>query len=202
VTIVLPARVVAHHVVAGWYAVPFVVVTVATGLAVTRFRSGQMWAMFPLLGLAIASGGFAVSDAAKSPQIVRDHTLTATFHRLVRPRDVVLAEPFFWWVDPTPGFRSNSVIWLSHAINGWSFEESVHRICPNMIVVDKLWLNRYEAKTDFPSLAPTDPAEKAVLVSLLRREYALVETVEAAGDRITFWRRAGPNCSAAPQGDA
>jgi hypothetical protein len=190
----LPGHVVDYHLIYEWYALPFAVAGLGGVLALWRREHSSEWATFPLLALAVAGGCYFVSELGKSSQPVTDRRVVAAFHHYAPASESVLAEPVFWWVDPSPHFRSDSTIWLASAIHKWSFTASMHHICPAVIAVDDLWLNHYHAMTSFPTLAPTNPAEEGTLKGMLNNEYVTVGYVAAAGDHVTFWRRRAAEC--------
>ncbi len=191
---VLPAHVEEYGLRYVWYALPIILVAILSAIAWIRAPAGGALGVGALLALAVAGLGYAISDVAKTPQPVRDPRLVASFHRLVSPSDVVLAEPIFWWLDPNPGFRANSVIWLDREVHHWSPAEAIHHICPNVIVLDDIWRSRYDAKTAFPTLAPSDPREGPALAMQLAREYRVTGVADVPGDRVVFWHRRRSSC--------
>lgn len=198
---VLPSRVIAAHLSYEWYALPFVFAAIGATWVGRWPRNTIDWALWPLLTLAIAAGGFFISDLgttcpgqaqAGCSQIVTDSRIVSAFHRYVGRSDTVLAQSVFWWVDPSPRFRAIATIKFAYEAHGWSLATSLRHLCPSVIVFDQLWLNQYLAGTSLSKLTPG--AEEAGLNTILNREYVAVGTVQSSGDDVRFWRRRSSAC--------
>ncbi|MHB8656697.1 MAG: hypothetical protein ACYC91_01885 [Solirubrobacteraceae bacterium] len=192
---VLPSQVVARGLVDEWFALPLAVAALLAMVSAANRRPTLDLAISPVLVLVIAGAGYFLSDLPKTSQYVTDPRMIAAWHRYVPASESVLAEPVFWWTDPSPRFRSDSTIYLSHAVYGWSFEQSLQHICPTIIAVDDVWLASYHYKTDFPTVSPTNPAEEGLLTSLLGAHYVQIGSVSASGDHVTFWHRRALRCA-------
>lgn len=189
---IVPRRVAAHHLLHEWVALPLAIPLLA-GL-VARRRGGRNPALAPLLGLALAGGAFVIDDVRHTQQVVSEPALAAAYRQTVHRGELVIGEPAFWWVDSTSRFRSNSLLWLAHRVRGRAPIDSLRMLCPDVVVYDDTWRDRYLQHTAFPSVAPTDPAERPALESLLTRDYALTRAIIVAGDHIDFWRRRPTAC--------
>ena len=84
------------------------------------------------------------------------------------------------------------------------FRDSFHRVCPDYVLLDDLWLNYYEVinlEPDFldnpnypENFYPMYPDEPERLNALLSREYEVVERMQVDENTLTFWRRQAPDC--------
>ena len=110
-----------------------------------------------------------------------------------------MGEWIYWWLYRDERFRANISIWLQ----AWqhpddTFADSFHRMCPDYVLLDDVWLNRYnqtEGERDtYPNLAPTDPRERGRLKGLLRSEYAIVGRLAVDDRTLTLWGRRPADC--------
>lgn len=159
-----------------------------------------------LAALALAGSVFLVDQIRSVPdeEPALDAELASEAKRIVPEGSTVVGEWIYWWLWRDERFRFNSAIWLQ----AWqhpeeSFEDSFHRVCPDYVLMDELWLARYDAASlvtgrRFPSQAPLRGAEKRELRQLLRREYRRVAVREAADRTLVFWQRRAPACPAPP----
>ena len=109
-----------------------------------------------------------------------------------------MGEWVYWWLYEDERFRFNSSIWLQRWLHpSEPFADSFHRVCPDDVLLDDLWLDRYRqlgVGRWFASQAPTRYAEKAELLALVRREYRPVAHERAQGRKLVFWERKEPGC--------
>jgi hypothetical protein len=185
------------------YALPFAVAAFACALT---FLSPTRWdKTVPVVGLAvatIASSLYVVSDIrAVAPEAALDKQATERAQEIVPPGRTVIGEWVYWWMYKDARFQADTALWLLR----WghpdeTFADTFHRLCPDYVLLDNIWLDRYEpqviqAEGEFaPNLWPTDPREKGQLLSLLRREYEVAQRFDADGRTLTFWRRRAAAC--------
>jgi hypothetical protein len=175
-------------------------VTAAVVALAARVEDHRWRAREPILAvlLALSIGGTAttVADASRAP---REPAATARLQRLVKPfvrhGQSVMGEWIYWWAFRDARFKFNTQIWLSEFVHQESFDRTFDRLCPDVVMLDDVWLSRY-AQTQglgkiFPTQAPTDPAEREQLQQLLRREYRLRGRVSIDARNIEFWERKG-----------
>jgi hypothetical protein len=132
----------------------------------------------------------------------KEAIFTSQFERArdaaVRPGESVLGDYIYWWGFKDVDYHWNSWIWNWRWRTGASFDEAFNRLCPDVVVYDDTWRNRYPGAVEFakrfPSMAPRDPAEQQALEALLARQYTRVQNVTIEGRRIEFWRRKAGAC--------
>ena len=180
---------------------PLLLIAATAAVALLAARVGRGWsatepAVVILLALALGASATTVADAYRTDQEpAATERLERAVRPLVRPGETVMGEWVYWWAFRDDRFKFNTQIWLSEYVHGESFEETFDRLCPDVVMLDDLWLARYvniESGKIFPTQAPTDPTERADLRALLRRDYGLRGVVNVDQRKIEFWeRRAG-----------
>jgi hypothetical protein len=175
-------------------------VTAAVIALAARVEDHRWSAREPILAvlLAMAIGGSAttLADASRTP---REPAATARLQRLVRPfvgaKQSVMGEWIYWWAFRDPRFKFNTQIWLSEFVHREPFDRTFDRLCPDVVMLDDVWLSRYDQTQGlgkiFPTQAPTDPGERRQLQQLLRREYRLRGRITVDARKIEFWERKG-----------
>ena len=185
------------------YVFPFAVAAFACAL--DSLSPVRLRAVVPAIVLAIAtiaSSVHLVSEIRAEPsEAALDEELSERAREIVPPGQTVMGEWVYWWLYKDDRFRTTSALWLQE----WqhqdeTFEEAFHRVCPDYVLLDDVWLARYDAiqlTEKYPeNVFPTDPGEREELQALLRREYGVADQLEVEGRTITFWRRAAPDCPA------
>jgi hypothetical protein len=111
-------------------------------------------------------------------------------------RGVAVGDFVYWWLFRDERFRFNADIWFNEYHRHLSFEQAFARVCPDLVVLDELWLARYSdfgptsLGRRFPGLAPTDPKEETKLMRILFRDYRYPPRLEVAGGRaVELWQR-------------
>jgi hypothetical protein len=135
---------------------------------------------------------------AVAPEASQDERAAQIAREVVPPGKTVVGEWVYWWLFEDERFRANSTIWLQ----AWqhpeeSFADSFHRICPDYVLFEDLWLARYAVigtQDRFPNMAPSDTAERGRLMAVLRDEYEVVRRVPVDERTLTFWRRSEADC--------
>lgn len=177
---------------------PLLLLAAATAVALFAARVGSGWsarepAVVVLLALAVGASATTVADAYRTDEEpAATEELERAVRPFVRPGETVMGEWVYWWAFRDDSFKFNTQIWLSEYVHGESFERTFDRLCPDVVMLDDLWLARYvniASGKIFPTQAPTDPAERAQLRALLKRDYALRGEVEVDGRAIQFWER-------------
>ncbi len=177
---------------------PLLLIAAAAAVALLAARVGSGWsakepAVVVLLALALGASATTVADAYRTDEEpAATEELERAVRPFVRPGETVMGEWVYWWAFRDDRFKFNTQIWLSKYVHGESFERTFDRLCPDVVMLDELWLVRYlyiEGGKIFPTQAPTDPAERAQLRDLLHRDYGLRGEVEVDGRVIEFWER-------------
>lgn len=189
------------------YALPFAVAAAACAL---HSLSPRPWrTATTAAGLAaatLASSVFLASEIrAASPEPALDEEVSERAREIVPPGRSVVGEWIYWWLYRDERFRANSVIRLQ----AWqhpdeTYAETFHRVCPDYVLLDDLWLGYYEALRLDPAIVsadnyprnfyPVDAAERERLMALLRDEYEVAERLEAEDRTLTFWSRRASDC--------
>ena len=183
------------------YGVPFAVGAFAAVLPL--LSPPPLRTVVPVAGLVaatIASSLHVASEIRNAPpEAALDGEASEVAREVVPEGKTVMGELIYWWLYEDERFRTNISIWLQE----WDhpdepFSTTFHRLCPDYVLLDDVWLNRYnQAEGEgrlFPNVAPTDPAERDRLESLLRDEYVVVEEIEVDERTLTFWRRRASDC--------
>lgn len=180
----------------------------AVGAIVAALRAlapAQLTTVVPVAGLVagtLVATLFLVDQIrAVDSEPALDADLGATARQIVPEGDTVVGEWIYWWLYRDDRFRFNSDIWLQR----WqhpsdSFADSFHRVCPDYVLLDDLWLQRYRQVAlgrRFASQAPTEYGEKRKLLRLLNNEYRPVRQVRLDGRKLVFWHRSASACSPA-----
>jgi hypothetical protein len=183
------------------YSIPFIVAAFACALhSLSPAGLRRIATAGGLAAAAIASGVFLASDIRDAPaEPAVDSQLSERAREIVPPGQTVMGEMVYWWLYKDERYRANINIWLQR----WQhpaepFADSFNRLCPDYVLLDDLWLDRYlytdTTGEEFPNVAPTDPGEKDELMTLLRSEYETADSVDVDDRTITFWRREAPEC--------
>ena len=164
----------------------------------TATRAWQLAATGTITGLALVGGAALVHTARTTPASPLTSSALAAAARTIAPNETVMGEWQWWYLFGNGQYRANSEIWLIRYSSGVTFAEAFARLCPDVVLLDDDWLDRYAQKTAFPSLAPTVPSEEAQLLATLHRFYRRGAHGEADGDRFAFWHRIAPGCAGQP----
>jgi hypothetical protein len=197
----------------GGYALPFAVAALACGLdSLSPDRWRKLVTAGGLTAATVASSLYLVYEIRNesAPTAFPDAAAAVDERAGERAREIVprgrtvIADWAYWWFFKDERHRGNTAIWLQ----AWqhpneTFAEVFHRVCPDYVLLDDLWLVLYEPATaknadEAPNVFPTDPRERERLMALLRAEYELVERMEVADNQLVFWRRLASGC---PQPD-
>jgi hypothetical protein len=149
-----------------------------------------------LLALAIGAGATTFADARRAPpEPAAGAELERELSAQVGPGESVMGEWLYWWAVRDDRFRFNSAIWLNEFTRGESFESTFARLCPDVVILDDIWLSRYD-QTEvfgkiFPTQAPTDPAEREQLRGLLRRDFRKRATLNVDDRMVEVWANQG-----------
>ena len=184
------------------FAVPFAVAAVIAAAERLAPAGRRPLATAAVAGALTLAGGATVVDrvAEASPEPALDDELSATATEIVPADATVIGEWVYWWLYRDPRFQVNSSIWFqAYEHPGESFRQSFNRVCPDYVLLDDLWLDRYAGPglgRWWPNLAPQDPAERQRLEGLLQSDYLLVRSLDVDDRRISFWHRRAPDCPA------
>jgi hypothetical protein len=152
-----------------------------------------------LAALSLLGAKAMIEDARSTPDELGDRPEVAREARAVAgPHGTVMGEWLYWWAFRDERFRVNSLIWLIESQDGVSFEAAFRRLCPDVVMLDDIWLSRYEAvevgEQQFPAWAPTDASEQERLMLVLNRYYAFSKQLKVGAHRIDFWRLRSSDC--------
>ncbi len=149
-------------------------------------------------GLVLLAGRALVSDVrsvTKDPALEREFAALAA---AAQPGETVLGEWLYWWGFRDEDFRYNSLLWIERWRDGASLDESFERLCPDLVLYDDVWDARYDQTETFgqrfPSLAPTDAAEREELRTLLASHYRVRQEATIGGREISLWERRPGAC--------
>jgi len=206
--VMLASMLVGFGLLLGWkgptyvvFCFPFAFGAIASALHILAPpRLGEMVPAVGLAVIALAGAVFLAEQIRAVPdrEPALDSELAAEANRIVPEGSTVVGEWIYWWLWRDERFRFNSSIWLQqwqHPSEG--FAGAFHRVCPDYVLMDDLWLARYGQLATgrrFASQAPTRRGEKRELLRLLRREYRPVSTRSAADRTLVFWERRAPGC--------
>jgi hypothetical protein len=180
------------------YALPYGVASVL--MALNLFPAPRLRVAVPVAALTAmtVAGSIVIIGEARSAE---DSVLTTDISRaaraLVKPTETVVGEQLYWWLYRDQRFVANSAIWQQRYDRGDTLEQAVHRICPDVILLDGLWLYRYnhlDVGRRYANSAPTDPRELPALRGLLRREYKPVRRLGVGPQQLVFWRHTAGHC--------
>jgi len=175
-----------------WYALPYGVAAIVALLLPLGTASGWRRAV-----VAVSLGGLALFNTGLIRHDLRRHRSTCSIRASSQAsvsgafRARHHGEAAYWYVVPRGRFQTNSNIWLNRYEYGWDFARSFHHLCADLVILDDVWLSHYAAKTPFPQVAPSDPAEKEQLLATLAREYTLEKSLTSKGHAVQLWRKRG-----------
>ncbi len=189
-----------------WYAFPYAIAAIiACGHILRRRLPGSaprriaLPATVAVLALLTTVGATAtVRDVRSIPKDPALDPAFASFASAVRPGETVMGEWLYWWAFRDEDFHYNSLVWLDRWLHDASLDQSFARLCPDVVLYDDVWDGRYDQTADFgrrfPSLAPTDPAEREQLRELLQRDYRVREQATIGGRNVELWERREAAC--------
>lgn len=182
-------------------AMPFACAALLEASSLVPGRVRASVAATVVLALLALVGARAISHAATvDPRgAAVDARLATTASHLLPKNGVAIGDYVYWWLFRDNRFRFNADIWFDEYHHHASFEQAFARVCPDLVVLDELWLARYSnfgptsLGRRFPGLAPTDPNEEAKLMRILFREYRYPPRFDVAGGRaVELWQRRRP----------
>ena len=187
------------------YGVPFAVAAFAAALPALSPPPLRKVVPAAALSVAVVASSLHIGSEIRNapPEAALDGRASEVARDVVPPDRTVMGELIYWWLYRDDRFRTNLSIWLqAYQHPDEPFETTFHRLCPDYVLLDDIWLNRYNQTEGegrlFPNVAPTDPLERERLMSLLQAEYQVAERIDVDGRTLTFWRRQAEGC---PQPD-
>jgi len=184
--------------------VPLAVAAIA--VALRELAPEGLRTSVPVVGLTallLFSSGYVLDQGRKAiydPAL--DPALSDQARELIPAGSTVMGDSLYWWL-----FRDERFIFNSTWLQRWqhpndTVADSFHRVCPDYVLLDDLWLDHYR-RVSFgrqltPNLYPRTRGEREQVFKLLGREYRKVEVIPFGVRTLRFFERRAPDCPAPP----
>jgi hypothetical protein len=187
------------------YAMPYALATLVAAILwlanrVGLTREARVAAVVAFLAMLTVGAGKAMLDEARSTpdELADDPRIAQKARTLAGPHGTVMGEWLYWWAFRDDRFRFNSLITMIENDENVSFEAAFRRLCPDVVMLDDVWLNRFDPAVvrvqEFRTLEPTDAADLGRFRGVLREDYRLVEELSIGTHAIELWQRTESGC--------